>query len=145
MYSHNEEQTHRIGERIAARLEPGAIVCLTGDLGAGKTTLTQSILRSLGITTPITSPTYTIVNEYADPIPVLHFDVYRITSLDEMEDIGFEDYLARRAIVIIEWADLIAPLIPEGALWVDLRYTDTDGEREIRFRGGEGFDEDPES
>lgn len=144
MISRNIEQTRAVGTAIARRLKPGDIVCLTGDLGAGKTTLTQALLESLGIKAPITSPTYTIVNEYHDPIDVFHFDVYRVADIDEMEEIGFDDYLAQDAYVVIEWADRITPLIPREAIWVDLTYTGQDGEREIQVRGMEGFDETAE-
>ena len=138
MISHRIDETQALGVRIAAKLEPGSVLCLTGDLGAGKTTLTQAIMRALGVIDPITSPTYTIVNEYHNPMTIFH-------DVEEMYEIGFDDYLNQNAILIIEWADLIEEIIPEDAVWIDIKYTGEDSERMIRIRGWEDFDENTQS
>ena len=117
-------ETEALGNIISKKLKEKSIICLTGDLGAGKTTLTQSIMKGLGIEEYITSPTYTIVNEYHHPKKVFHFDVYRINDVDEMFEIGFDDYLNQDAIMIIEWADIIEEIIPKDAIWIKILYTD---------------------
>ena len=107
IYLENEKATSSLGEKIGNILFPGAILCLNGDLGAGKTALTKSIALGLGIREDITSPTFTIVNEYEDGrLKLNHFDVYRIGSSDEMYDIGFEEYIASEGVCIIEWSQI---------------------------------------
>lgn len=128
-------ETERLGKVISQKLKKKSIICLTGDLGAGKTTLTQSIMKELGIQEYITSPTYTIVNEYHHPKKVFHFDVYRINDADEMFEIGFDDYLNQDAIIIIEWADIIEEIIPKDAIWIKILYTDNIDERLIEITG----------
>lgn len=119
----DEDMTAKLGSKIGSLLFPGALICLNGDLGAGKTTITKSIALSLGIDEDITSPTFTIVNEYTDYENILyHFDVYRIGSSDEMYDIGFDDYMDSDGIKIIEWSDIIDDILPENRLDIRLRY-----------------------
>jgi tRNA threonylcarbamoyladenosine biosynthesis protein TsaE len=117
----SEEETINAGRNIGKFLNKGDIVCITGDLGTGKTVLTNGIARSLGIEEHITSPTFTIVNEYEADISLYHFDVYRISDPEEMFEIGFEEYLHKGGIVIIEWADLIKEIIPEENIWVKIK------------------------
>ena len=95
LLSHSPEDTEDIGARLAEQLEPGAVVAFTGDLGAGKTAFTRGLARGLGIPDRITSPTFTIVNEYDGPIPLFHFDMYRLNSSEDLFDIGWEDYLSQ--------------------------------------------------
>ena len=104
IYLDKEEKTREIGEKLGKLLFPGSVICLIGDLGAGKTTMTQSLARSLDVDDYITSPTFTIVNEYEGRMPLYHFDVYRIGCSEEMYDIGFDEYIDSQGVCIIEWA-----------------------------------------
>lgn len=99
----NERETESLGERFAKSLKPGCIVALRGEMGAGKTVFVRGVAKGLGIDARVTSPTYTIVNEYNTTPPMFHFDLYRLGSADELFEIGFDDYLARGGICLIEW------------------------------------------
>jgi len=110
----SEEETRAFGESLGVKASPGSIYTLTGDLGVGKTVFTQGFARGLRITEPVNSPTFTIVQEYdGGRIPFYHFDVYRIGDIEEMEEIGYEDYFYGSGVCLIEWADLIEELLPE--------------------------------
>ncbi len=101
--TNSPEQTEAAGAALAEHLSPGAVIAYRGDLGAGKTAFTRGLARGLGITEPVTSPTYTIVNEYTSGrLPLFHFDMYRLSSADELFDIGWEDYLQRGGICAVE-------------------------------------------
>jgi tRNA threonylcarbamoyladenosine biosynthesis protein TsaE len=125
--SRSPEETHAIGRQLAARLGPGACVALYGDLGSGKTCLVQGVCDGLTVTGPVTSPTFVLVNEYAgwtsngQPVPVYHFDLYRLTGPDELLDLGWDDYLAREGVCLIEWADRAEGILPEGTLRVEIQ------------------------
>ena len=126
----SEEETAQFGARLAEELGPGCVIALTGDLGAGKTTLTKAVARGLGVTETLTSPTFTIVQEYdSGRLPVYHFDVYRVHDEDEMFELGFDDYLHGRGVCLIEWAELVADLLPPGTRWIRLEYGGTENER----------------
>lgn len=132
IFLENEESTKKIGEIIGEKLFNGAILCLNGDLGAGKTTLTKSIAKALKIDEDITSPTFTIVNEYTEgSIPLYHFDVYRIGEADEMYDIGFDEYINSDGICIIEWSSIIRDILPKERLEINLNYSGMGREMEI--------------
>ena len=103
--SHSEAETEAFGERLAAALSPGAVVAYRGGLGMGKTAFTRGLARGLGCRGRVTSPTFTIVNEYDGPTPLFHFDMYRLTDADALFDIGWEDYLARGGICAVEWSE----------------------------------------
>ena len=104
--SYSTEDTERFGQRLAACLRPGDVVAYRGDLGAGKTAFTRGIAQGLGVTERGTSPTYTIVNEYlSGRIPLFHFDMYRLSSEEELFDIGWEDYLSRGGVCAVEWSE----------------------------------------
>ena len=105
IYFENEEKTREIGSKLGELLTPKSVICLIGDFGAGKTTMTQSLARALGVDDYITSPTFTIVNEYEGKMPLYHFDVYRKGSSEEMYDIGFDEYIDGEGVCIIEWAN----------------------------------------
>ncbi len=126
-----EEQTRNIGTKLGELLFPGAIICLIGDLGAGKTTMTQSLAKSLGVDDYITSPTFTIVNEYEGRIPLYHFDVYRIGCSEEMYDIGFDEYIDSQGVCIIEWANIIEDILPDDYLKIELSYKDNGREMKL--------------
>lgn len=111
--SFKPEDTFAIGEKLGRAASPGQIVTLTGDLGVGKTVLTQGMAKGLGIEEPVNSPTFTIVQVYENGrIPLYHLDVYRIGDISEMEEIGYEDYFYGGGLCIIEWAELIRELLP---------------------------------
>ncbi len=113
--TYSAAQTEELGRRIAQQASPGSVYALIGDLGVGKTVLTQGIAKGLGIREPVCSPTFTIVQEYEEGrMPFYHFDVYRIADLQEMEEIGYEDYFYGSGFTIVEWADLIKELMPDG-------------------------------
>ncbi len=133
--THSPEETETLGEKLASRLKPGAIVAYTGDLGAGKTAFTRGLAKGLGITEPVTSPTYTIVNEYlTGRMPLFHFDMYRLGSSEELFDIGWEDYLARGGVCAVEWSENVADAM-EQAIFVRIQSLGGD-DREITIEGG---------
>lgn len=126
----NELDTREFGIKVAGRLKPGDIIALIGDLGTGKTTLTKSIAEGLGITEMITSPTFTIVQEYpAGRLPLYHFDVYRINDPEEMYELGYEEYFFGEGVCVVEWADQIMELIPEDSIIIRIEYGESEGER----------------
>lgn len=112
--TYSPEETHALGKRIGERANPGDVYTLMGDLGVGKTVFTQGIAEGLGITEPVCSPTFTIVQIYEEGrLPFYHFDVYRIGDVEEMDEIGYEDYFYGDGICMIEWANLIEEILPE--------------------------------
>lgn len=119
----NEEETRAFGHQLANQLEPGSVVALIGDLGTGKTTLSKYIAEGLGITEVVTSPTFTIVQEYhTGRLPLYHFDVYRIGEISEMEELGYEEYFFGDGVSLVEWADIIQELLPEEARIIRIEY-----------------------
>ena len=112
--SYSPEETFAIGKEIGEQLKPGDVYCLIGDLGVGKTVFTQGVAAGLGITEPVNSPTFTIVNVYKGENLILnHFDAYRIGDSDEMLDIGFDEMITGDAVSVIEWAELIEDILPK--------------------------------
>lgn len=140
IYLENEEQTKDIGYKLGQLLTPKSVVCLIGDLGAGKTTMTQSLAKALEVDDYITSPTFNIVNEYEGRMPLYHFDVYRIGSSDEMYDIGFDEYIDGDGVCIIEWANLIEDILPNEYLYIEMNYKET-GREMILTPKGEKYEE----
>ena len=123
------KETEQLGAQLAARLLPGAILAYRGDLGAGKTAFTRGLARGLGIADPVTSPTYTIVNEYlGGRLPLFHFDMYRLTCSDDLFDIGWEDYLERGGICAVEWSENVADAM-EDAIYVTIEKTGEESRR----------------
>lgn len=126
----NEQDTRKFGTELAQKLKPGDIIALIGDLGTGKTTLTKFIAEGLGITGMITSPTFTIVQEYTEGrLPLYHFDVYRINDPEEMYELGYEEYFFGQGVCVIEWADLIEDLIPGDSIQIRIEYGEGEDER----------------
>ncbi|MCF7933666.1 MAG: tRNA (adenosine(37)-N6)-threonylcarbamoyltransferase complex ATPase subunit type 1 TsaE [Spirochaetia bacterium] len=124
-----EEQTLQIGQEIGTRLKAGAIVSLKGPLGAGKTVIAKGIALALGITEPVTSPTYTLISEYQGRVPLYHMDLYRIDSIDDFEMIGAEELLYGDGISLIEWSEKIDELLPDDCIRIII----TIGERSERM------------
>ena len=128
-------ETERVGAALAQRLTAGTVIAYRGDLGAGKTAFTRGLARGLGITESVTSPTYTIVNEYTSGrLPLFHFDMYRLGSEDELFDIGWEDYLERGGVCAVEWSENV-PDAMENAIAVTIFRLDEDT-RKIVIEGG---------
>ena len=138
--THSADETQTLGTKLAKRLQPGDVIAYFGDLGAGKTALTRGIAQGLGITDIVTSPTYTIVNEYlTGRLPLFHFDMYRLGSSDELFDIGWEDYLARGGVCAVEWSENV-----DEAFEAPIRITITkdpadENVRTITLEGGARF------
>jgi tRNA threonylcarbamoyladenosine biosynthesis protein TsaE len=125
------EETRRLGQTVARVLEPGDVVALTGDLGAGKTTLVQGLARGLGVEEPVMSPTFTLVREYRGTVPIYHVDVYRLDRIQDVLDLGFEEMLDQRAVMFIEWGDAIEAILPESFLHVQLSIAADGDDRRI--------------
>lgn len=135
-YSESERETEQLGEALAKRLPPGTVVAFTGDLGAGKTAFVRGMARGLGIRQRVTSPTFTIVNEYeGGTLPLFHFDMYRLHSSEELFDIGWEDFLRRGGICAVEWSEIIQDALEPGAVFVDIRRGGHDTQRVITIEG----------
>ena len=131
-------ETEAVGEALGKVLSPGSILAYLGDLGAGKTAFTRGLARGLGASDPVTSPTYTIVNEYlSGRMPLFHFDMYRLSSSDDLWDIGWEDYLERGGVCAVEWSENVADAL-EGAIRVHIEKTGEDTRR-ITIEGGESL------
>lgn len=138
--SHNEAETEALGARLAGVLTAGTVVAYQGGLGMGKTAFTRGLARGLGCTGRVTSPTFTIVNEYQGRIPLFHFDMYRLPDADALFDIGWEDYLDRGGVCAVEWSENVAEALPEDTVWVDLRRLEgEDNGRRITITGVTGF------
>lgn len=113
--SYKTEDTFLLGQKLGERTKPGDIYCLNGDLGTGKTVFTKGFAHGMGISEPVSSPTFTIVQIYEDGrIPLYHYDVYRIEDISEMDEIGYEDYFYGKGVCLIEWADIIKELLPDN-------------------------------
>ena len=127
--THSPAETERVGEALAKILTPGTVIAYTGDLGAGKTAFTRGLARGLGCTEQVTSPTYTIVNEYlSGRMPLFHFDMYRLASAEDLWDIGWEDYLDRGGVCAVEWSENVTEAM-ENAIWVRIEKLDGDSRR----------------
>ncbi len=130
LHAAGPEDTRAVGEALASFLQPGDAAALTGELGAGKTTLVQGIARGLGVKTPVLSPTFTLVREYRDGrLPVYHVDVYRLERVQEVIDLGLEDAEEDGGVLLVEWGDVVQGLLPQSYLLIELT---SDPETEVR-------------
>ena len=130
--THDENETWEAAKRFSATLKPGDVVCLEGDLGAGKTTFTQGLCAALGARRAVTSPTFCIVSEHpAAELLVVHMDLYRLHDEEDVLQVGWEDYLARGAVLVVEWPSRAGSLIPENAKHVHFEYGKDEGSRTI--------------
>lgn len=125
------DSTKEFGLKLGSILKSGDFICLTGDLGAGKTTLSKSIAKGLGVEDDVTSPTFNIISEYKGRENLYHFDVYRILDEEAMYDLGYEEYFYGDGVCIVEWASQIEDLIPEDHLWLDIRLGENIDKREV--------------
>ena len=136
--THSPEETEKIGEALAKSLQPGTILAYRGDLGAGKTAFTRGLARGLGCKETVTSPTYTIVNEYlGGRLPLFHFDMYRLASSDDLWDIGWEDYLEREGVCAVEWSENVADAMEDAVTVTIEKLGETT--RRITIEGGQGY------
>ena len=136
--TNSPEETEKVGAALGNVLKPGTVLAYRGDLGAGKTAFTRGLARGLGYTEPVTSPTYTIVNEYlGGRLPLFHFDMYRLASSDDLWDIGWEDYLERGGVCAVEWSENVDDAM-ENAIWVTIHKTG-ETSRRIEIEGGENL------
>ncbi|MCD5415403.1 MAG: tRNA (adenosine(37)-N6)-threonylcarbamoyltransferase complex ATPase subunit type 1 TsaE [Clostridiales bacterium] len=129
----SEKETKDIAKELSKLVGKGDLIYLTGGLGAGKTLFTQAFATGLGVREQVTSPTFTIIKEYEGLIPLYHFDVYRIERLDQMHDLGCEEYFFGDGVCVIEWASIIEEILPDG-LWIEINVTG-ENERKMCFKG----------
>jgi tRNA threonylcarbamoyladenosine biosynthesis protein TsaE len=136
LISGSREQTLELGRLIGTVLDRGDIVALIGEMGSGKTCFTQGVAKGVGVaaTVPVVSPTFTLINEYPGVIPLFHFDVYRLSGLRDLEDMGYEEYFFGDGIIVIEWAEKVRDVLPEKTVFIKLRYLDEDT-RELILEG----------
>ena len=127
------EETWELAKKLAAELSPGEVVCLEGDLGAGKTTFTQGLAAAMGVPGRVTSPTFCIVQEHAGERLLVHMDLYRLHGESDVEAIGWEDYLAQGAVLVVEWPERAGSLIPADARRIVFRHLDGEERRSIEF------------
>ena len=136
MITNSPQQTEAVGAALGRVVTPGTVIAYRGDLGAGKTAFTRGLARGLGITEPVTSPTYTVVNEYlSGRLPLFHFDMYRLACAEDLWDIGWEDYLERGGVCAVEWSENVADAM-EAPIWVTIEKTG-DESRRITLEGGD--------
>lgn len=127
VHTSSADETERLGERIGRALEPVVVVALIGELGAGKTTLTKGIARGLQVPDLVHSPTFTLIHEHKGRVPVYHFDLYRLETPEELDDLGYDDYFYGDGVCIVEWAEKIEKLLPADRL--EIRITGEDDQR----------------
>ena len=135
--THSAAETEALGCRLGCALTPGTVIAYRGGLGMGKTAFTRGLARGLECRDRVTSPTFTIVNEYSGTVPLFHFDMYRLGSSDELFDIGWEDYLIRGGVCAVEWSERVTDALPEDTLWVDIARGSGENDRIITITGGE--------
>jgi len=128
----SEEETREIGRAIGKGLLPGDIICLIGELGSGKTTITQGIAQGVGVRSFVSSASFKLINEYEGRIPVYHFDLFRLDKLSEVEELGYREYFYNQGVTIIEWAEKIRPLWPDERMEIELKIV-SENAREIRI------------
>jgi len=119
----NQIELEAFAKRLGQLVHGGDVICMTGDLGAGKTTFTQAFAKGLDVEDYVTSPTFTLIHEYDGRVPLYHFDVYRINHVSEMEDLGYEEYFYGNGVCVIEWASLIEEVLPKDRLWIEIKVT----------------------
>lgn len=129
------QETEAFGERLAGRLNGGEVLALFGGMGMGKTAFTRGLARGLGVQEAVSSPTFALVNEYDGRIPIYHFDMYRVTSWDDLYSTGFFDYLENGGILVIEWSENIESALPDTAIKIVFKRGNAETERQIEIEG----------
>lgn len=140
-FTKSEEETRKIGRAIGKSLLPGDVICLVGELGSGKTTITQGIAQGLGVQGAVSSASFKLINEYKGQVPVYHFDLFRLDKLSEVEELGYREYFYDQGVTIIEWAEKMRPLWPENRMEIELKII-SENNREIKITNliGRGVD-----
>lgn len=140
--SKSPEQTIALGQILGKLISPGSVICVNGNLGAGKTYFAKGLAQGLGVTEHVTSPTFTIINEYEGQVPFYHVDAYRLTDEEEAYELGLEEYIYGRGVTLIEWPDRVKSLLPDDCLQVSISLTDESDEfRVLDFRAqGQGYE-----
>ncbi|HEY3297036.1 MAG TPA: tRNA (adenosine(37)-N6)-threonylcarbamoyltransferase complex ATPase subunit type 1 TsaE [Armatimonadota bacterium] len=133
--TNNPSETEELGARIGSALEPGMVLALIGDLGAGKTTLTKGIARGLEVSDLVHSPTFNLIHEHHGRIPVYHFDLYRLTTPEQLEDLGYEDYFYGEGTAVVEWPEKIMNMLPADHIEIRIKGTDDARTFEIKATG----------
>lgn len=133
--SHSPEETESFGEMLGKKLHSGTVVAYRGGLGMGKTAFTRGLARGLNCSGRVTSPTFTIVNEYSGNIPLFHFDMYRLDSSEALFDIGWEDYLERNGVCAVEWSENVADALPDDTIFVTIARGSGENDRIITIEG----------
>ena len=142
MITNSYNETVEVGYTLGKVLESGDIVCLTGDIGAGKTVLTKGIAKSLGVEEMITSPTFTIVNEYLGDTNLYHFDVYRLQNGEDFIEVGFEHYLTKDGVIVIEWSEIVEDVLPDDKIVISIERAEEENMRSIRIDFGNKDDKE---
>lgn len=137
----NEAETEALGQRLGVALKPGTVIAYYGDLGAGKTAFTRGIARGMEITDRVTSPTYTIVNEYSGRLPLFHFDMYRLDSSDDLFDIGWEDYISRGGVCCVEWSERVEDVLEDAIVISIHKDSEEENTRHITIKGGKRYED----
>jgi len=139
IYTKSERETRELGRKLAEYLRPGTVLALYGDLGAGKTALVRGLAEGMGLKARVTSPTFTIVNEYQGEMPLFHFDMYRLSGSEELFEIGWEDYLSRGGVIAVEWSENVEDAFDEGVVRIRLERGGSENERRIEIENLPGF------
>ncbi len=139
LYTKNEKETEALGRKLAALVRPGMVIALYGGMGAGKTAFVRGLAEGMGLKARVSSPTFTIVNEYMGEVPLFHFDMYRLSGCDELFDIGWEDYLGRGGVLAVEWSENVDGVFDGDTVRVRIERGENDGERRITVENLTGF------
>ena len=131
-FSHSETETSKVGFELASQLKPGDVIAMYGDLGAGKTAFVRGLAEGLGLDARVSSPTFTIVNEYLGKTPLFHFDMYRLSDADELFEIGWEDYITRGGICVVEWSENVEEAFYNDTIRIHIEKID-DSSRKIKI------------
>ncbi len=138
-YTKNEKETEALGKKLAEMVRPGMVIAFYGGMGAGKTAFVRGLAEGMGLKVRVSSPTFTIVNEYLGAVPLFHFDMYRLSGSDELFDIGWEDYLSRGGVLAVEWSENVDGVFDSDTVSVRIERGENDSERKVTVENLNGF------